>query len=231
MKTKKILIILLIMTVIIAMFTTVKAAEGDSYKITLAPTAGTAKQGETVTIKIKASDIKIQSGEKGIGAYQGTLAYDTEVFESASMTASANWDTPMLNEGGFTSVRGDGECTSEAQDIGVITLKVKSNAKVVTGKVEITDFSASNGVEMIPTIASIVANVTIESASTGNPGTNASTPSTPSTPSTGSSTTKYTSTTKSGTLPKTGVSGVLVTVIGIIAIGGIASYIGYKRTY
>ena len=232
MKTKKILIILLIMTVIIAMFTTVKGATGDSYKIALTPTAEKAKAGETVTIKMTANEIKIQSGEKGIGSYQGMLEYDTAIFEEVKMKVNEDWDTPMLNEGAFTSVRGDGECTAEAQEIGTITLKVKAGAKIGETNIKVKEFGASNGVENIAT-SDVVAKVTIEATNNGGgTGTGTGTGNSSGSSSTTGTTKKpTTSTTKSGTLPKTGVSGVLVTVIGIIAVAGIASYIGYKRTY
>jgi len=232
MKTKKILIILLIMTVIIAMFTTVKGATGDSYKITLTPTAEKAKAGETVTIKMTANEIKIQSGEKGIGSYQGKLEYDTAIFEEVKMKGNEDWDTPMLNEGAFTSVRGDGECTAEAQEIGTITLKVKAGAKIGETNIKVKEFGASNGVENIAT-SDVVAKVTIEATNNGGgtgTGTGTGT-SSGSSSTTGTTKKPTTSTTKSGTLPKTGVSGVLVTVIGIIAISGIYSYIRYKKLY
>ena len=64
---------------------------------------------------------KIQSGEKGIGSYEGSIVYDANVFEDVKMKGNDLWDTPTLNQGRFTSVRSDGMCVSEANVNNTIT--------------------------------------------------------------------------------------------------------------
>lgn len=151
MKIKKSIILLLITTIILGINFTVKAAEGDSYSLKVSADKTTAKAGDTITISLKLDNIKIESGEKGLGSYEGSLIYDTKIFESVKMAGNDDWDTPFQNEGRFTAVRSDGKCVSEAQEIATIKLKVKSDAKEGETTIEIKEFSASNAVENIKT--------------------------------------------------------------------------------
>jgi len=208
---KKILIILLIIVSIITLCKTEKAAEGDSYKLTLTPTVQKAKPGDTVTIKLAVSDVKIQSGEKGIGSYQGEISYDKEIFEDLKMSAESNWETPFVQpKGGFTAARVDGKCVGGTQGIAIITLKVKANAKSGAGKITIKKFGASNAVETIPT-SDVTTTITIEGAKTA--GGNSSSKNTNST-----SIDKSKITTLNTKLPRAGKSKILVTVISGIII-------------
>lgn len=151
MKIKKSIILLLITTIILGISFKVKATEGDSYSLKMSADKTTVKVGETITISLKLDNIKIESGEKGLGSYEGSLIYDTKIFESIKMAGNDDWDTPFQNEGRFTAARVDGECVSEAQEIATIKLKVKSDAKEGETTIEIKDFSASNATENIKT--------------------------------------------------------------------------------
>lgn len=235
MRFKKIISLILIVMVILGMSITAKAANTtDTYKINLTATNKTIKQGETITISLNVSDINIQTGDKGIGAYDGKIEYDTNVFEELKMSGNDNWDKPAENEGIFTSVNSDGLCVQEAQEIAQITLKAKSTAKLGTTTVKITGFKASNAVTKVPTDDTSI-NITINSASTtgsdnlGGNGSGAGT-SSGTTSKTQSQTKKSTSTTTKNTkLPKTGVSNVIIGITGIVAIIGIYGYIRYMR--
>lgn len=167
MKIKKSIILLLITTIILGISFKVKAAEGDSYSLKMSADKTKVKAGETITISLKLDNIKIESGEKGIGSYEGSLIYDTKIFESVKMAGNDDWDTPFQNEGRFTAARSDGECVSEAQEIATIKLKVKSDAKEGETTIEIKDFSASNAVENIKTADSNI-KVKIEKEDTGD---------------------------------------------------------------
>lgn len=224
MKTKKILIILLILVSVIAICTTDKAAEGDSYKLTLTPTVEKAKPGDTITIKVAVSDVKIQSGEKGIGSYQGEISYDKDVFEDLKMTAESNWETPFVQpEGGFTAARLDGKCVGGTQGIATITLKVKSNAKSGSGKITIKKFGASNAVETIPT-SDVTTTITVEGTKTA--GGNSSSKNINTT-----SIDKSKITTLNTKLPHAGKSKILGTVISVIIIVGLYNFVRYKKLY
>lgn len=227
MKFKKIITILSIIMIILGMSITVNAADtADTYKINLVAENKTVKQGETVTISLNISDIKIQTGEKGIGAYEGKIEYDKNVFEDLKMLGNDNWDKPTENEGGFTSVNSDGLCVKETQEIAKITLKVKNTAKVGSTTVKVTGFKASNlSPSMIPTDDTSVG-ITVNSASNSGNGTGTSgqgqTQQKPQTPSTTTATKK---------IPHAGKSSIMIGIVGIILIIGIYGYIRYKTIF
>lgn len=241
MKFKNIITLLLIVMIMLGMSITVKAAgTTDTYKINLATETKAVKQGEDVIISLNVSDINVQTGEKGIGAYEGKIEYDTNVFEELKMSGNDNWDKPTENEGGFTSVNADGLCVKEAQEIAKITLKVKSNAKVGNTTVKVTGFKASNlSPSMIPTDDTSV-EITVSSASNSGSGSGSGTGTsgqgqTQQKPQTSTQTQikKDTgTTTKNTSLPKTGVSSTLmIVIVGISLIIGIYSYIRYKTIF
>ncbi len=123
----------------------ISAKEVDTYKIDLNSSNTILKEGNIIELILKVKDINIQSGEKGIGAYEGKLEYDKEVFELLKIEGNEKWDSPIENEGKFTSVKSDGICTNEEQVLATFFLKVKDNIKSSNQIVEIKDFKVSNG--------------------------------------------------------------------------------------
>lgn len=246
MKIKKCIILLLIITIISGISYTVKSASGDSYNVKMNADKTTLKSGETVTITLKLDNIKIESGEKGLGSYEGSIEYDKNIFEDLKMTGNSDWDTPFQNEGRFTSTRTDGKCVSETQEIAKITLKVKSNAKEGDTKIQIKNFSASNAVENIPTTDTSIT-VKIEKENNNDVGNTNNTNNTGNTTNNNNGNTNngnkiqnstsnqtkniISNTSAKGTLPKTGISTPLVIFILICGISGIYAYIRYKNTY
>lgn len=231
MKVNKIIILLLIVMVILGMCITTKAADTtDTYKINLTTTNKTVKQGETITIALNVSDINIQTGDKGIGSYQGKIEYDTNVFEELKMVGNDNWDKPSENDGVFTSVNSNGLCVKESQELAKITLKVKSSAKIGSTTVKITGFKASNAITSIATENTSL-DITVNSSSNlgnnnlgGNgsgSGTSSQTQQKPQT----------TDTNAKNKMPNTGISGNVMLIVGVISIIGIYSYIRYKTIF
>ncbi len=143
MKIIKIFIVSII--VLLFGFSIIKAKENDSYKIELNSSNSTLKEGESVEINLNVKDINIQSGEKGIGAYEGKLEYNKEIFELIEIKGNEKWDKPIENEGHFISVKTDGICTDEAQVLATIILRVKDNIKNGNEIIEIKEFKVSNG--------------------------------------------------------------------------------------
>lgn len=257
MKVKKCIIILLIMIIISGINYTVKSANGDSYSLKMSVDKTTLKAGDTVTISLKLDNIEIQSGEKGLGSYEGSIVYDKNIFEDLKMIGNSNWDTPFQNEGRFTSTRTDGKCVSETQEIATITLKVKSNAKEGNTTIQIKDFSASNAVENIPTSnTSIIAKIEKESDKNNTLNTNTSNNGNTNTNNGGTTNNKVQNTTNNKTqntvknstttqtkniitnstakqsLPKTGISTTLLSIfIVVCVISFVYGYFMYKNTY
>lgn len=148
MKNKNIALLCTILLLFnICLFSTISYAANDSYSVTLVPDKTTIKAGDTISVAVKISDINIQTGEKGIGSYEATLVYDTNVFSSIQFVAVSNWDTPIYNiaNGKFASVRSDATCSNETQNVAIIKLTVKDNVTVGTTNISLTNIASSNG--------------------------------------------------------------------------------------
>ena len=140
-----------IMIVILLAISTGVFAASDSYEVTLKASPMTVKKGDSIKISVGLDKIAIESGEKGIGAYSAKLQYDTSIFEVGEIKGSGKWETPIMQNGAFTSTTNDATCVNTTQDIAIITLKVKENAAIGNTTIQITDFSASNGENDIST--------------------------------------------------------------------------------
>ena len=245
MKTvKKIMILLLVLAIALGFHGVVKAAAGDSYSVRITPDKQEVSAGETVRLTVTLDNVNIQSGEKGLGSYQGKISYDTNVFELTGVEGAANWDAPAENNGTITAARTDGKAVGGTQRIAVINLKAKSTAKEGETVAKVTNFEASNAVENIPA-SDAQTSIKIKSTAAVNPNQSNAGTTTDDTTST-TSTTSATSTTgatktstssaaakskeATGVLPKTGVSEVMGTAIAVIAMSGVVAFIGYKRT-
>lgn len=242
MKIKKNFIYaILIMLIIVLPNVKVNAATGDSYVIKLNSDKTALSSGETITMTLNVSDINIQSGDKGIGAYEGTISYDTNVFTDMKITGNDKWDTPVENGGKFTSVKSDGICTSEAQTLLKIELTVKDNATIGNTTIQIKNFKASNALESISTsdtsltvkieknATSSNTNSTDGQNSTSTSGTNSA--SGQNSTSTQKNTVEINKSVAANKIPYAGASKILVYFVVILIIVGVFCYIKYKRTY
>lgn len=142
MRIKKILMVSIILFLIGC--PVIRANEVDTYKIELNSSNNTLNEGDSIEINLSVKDINIQSGEKGIGAYEGKLEYNKEIFELIEIKGNENWDKPIENEGYFISVKSDGICTNEEQVLATIVFKIKDNIKTSNEIVQIKDFKVSN---------------------------------------------------------------------------------------
>ena len=83
---KKVISIILI--AIVLMLSSSVYAVNDSFKTNLSANKSKFKRGEqNVVITISLSDIAIESGEKGIGAYTAKLDFDSSVLEYVSTSS------------------------------------------------------------------------------------------------------------------------------------------------
>ena len=220
---EKISIILLILVVLLSLSGIVNAAAGDSYSVKLSPSKKEISAGETVKVTITLDNVNIQSGEKGLGSYQGKISYDKDVFELVSVEGASGWDTPAENSGIITAARSDGKTVAGTQQVAVINLKAKSNAKAGASSVKVTNFEASNAVENIATSDASVS-ITIKSATEGQSGTsndgsatsNSNSGTTAASTSASSSKTTKKTSEASGKLPKTGVSETIIVAIAVV---------------
>ena len=141
-KAKNIICIILIS--ILFVLTTNVYASTDSFKTSLSVNNSTVKKGENITVTIALSEIAIESGEKGIGAYTAYLDFDSSVFEYVETNGTSNWETPLYQDAYIEGITEDGEVVKTPQDIGSITLKVKDDAKLGETTIKLTHFSGTN---------------------------------------------------------------------------------------
>lgn len=144
---KKIIGILLI---VVLMITTSVCAAGDSYETTLKVNNSQFKEGDTVILTIGLSNIAIESGEKGIGGYTGSIKFDPSVLEYVSTKGTDKWDSPFYQDGSITATTQNGQVVNTTQSIGTITFKVKEGAKLGKTTIGLENFSATSLVD-IPT--------------------------------------------------------------------------------
>lgn len=99
-----------------------------------------AKEQTEVKLYLKLGDY---SGD-GILGYEGTLNYDKNVFESVSITALNDWETPDYEEttNKFLSTTKKAKIDT---NIAEITLKLKSGVTAKTTEVSITNLIISDG--------------------------------------------------------------------------------------
>ena len=140
-KVKK-LIELILITVLLLLTSNVYAAT-NSFKATLNVNNSSVKIGDTVTITIQLSDIAIESGEKGIGAYTANLEFDSSVFEYVKTNGTNNWEAPVYQAKKIVGNTADGKVVNTNQSIGTITFKVKEDATLGETTIKLTNFSGS----------------------------------------------------------------------------------------
>lgn len=162
-------VISIALTVLLLIGTTTVHAANDYFKTTLKVDHAQAKADDIVVITIGLKDINIESGEKGIGAYTANIKFDPAVFEYVSTSSTAGWEAPLYEEGGITGNTTNAKVVQTPQDIGVITLKVKKDAKIGETAVELTNFSGSNGLNDIDA-ANEAVKITIVTSNNNNGG-------------------------------------------------------------
>lgn len=150
MKIKKIAIAV-IAILLFSMPIPTKAVNSDSFKIKMMATNLELHPGENLEISLLLDNININTGEKGIGAYEGNIEYDTNVFSAIKMAGNENWDKPAMEAGRFSSTNSDAQCVSQTQEIAKITLTIKENATLGNTNIVIKNFEGSNKESNIPT--------------------------------------------------------------------------------
>ena len=163
---RRINVIAIVLITMLALSTNVNAAS-DSYKVSLSANHSQVHIGDELTLTISLSNISIESGEKGIGAYKSDIEFDSSIFEYVSTEGIEKWDSPFYESKKIIGTTKDGKVVNTAQDIGKITLKVKENATLGETTIKLTNFSASNAVSEIETSDTSV-KVTIQEKTNSN---------------------------------------------------------------
>ncbi len=247
-RSKRIIGILLIALLII---TTNVYAANDSFETTFTANKTQAKAEDTIVVTIGLSNIAIESGEKGIGGYTGSIKFDSSIFEYVSTSGTNKWETPFYENGLITATTKDGQVINNAQNVGTITFKVKKDAKVGETTIGLEKFSGTTGESDVDASnKSIKVTIVDDGNNTGNnngnsnssgnnsnSGNSSNNSSKPVNNSNGNNS-QNTSTNKSdklnikkGVLPKAGNSNVVIFIaIGVCILLAIVLYVRFKKT-
>ena len=134
---------------------TVNAAT-NSFKAELSASKTELKPGDEITLTLKVSDINM--GDDGINAVEGTIKYDTNVFEAitqSSITSESGWSTTYNGEtsnslnGKFLAVNLSAG-TKEDTKILTVKFKVKTDvAKTTETQINFVDVTSNDGVDLV----------------------------------------------------------------------------------
>ena len=152
---RKIIVIMSITVLIIMTGITVKAESSNTFKANVTTTKSTIKPGEDIIITLSVSDINM--GTNGINALEGTVKYDTTIFEkikSGDITSYNNWATTYndLNSnlnGKFLAMNLSAGIKENSQ---VLSIKLKAKVNIEETKnttITFEDISSNDGTDLI----------------------------------------------------------------------------------
>lgn len=217
--------------------------EASSFKFTTSADKTTIQPGEQVSISLGISDI--DAGELGINTIEGILEYDETIFEevtSSSISSQNNWSITYNKEDGkfLAAILTDG--VKEEQQIGKITLKVKSGVEYKTTQIKFKSIKSNDGENLIEETDKVI-NLTVgtkptqqennqnsggTNTDTGTDDNNKQSAPTITTPLTVN---KQESNINANKLPQTGTSPYLFIGAVVLMIAATIGYICYKMTY
>ena len=153
---KKILVNLLLVIMLGVMLASTVNAATNSFKAELSASSTSLKPGDEITLTLKVSDINM--GDDGINAVEGTIKYDTNVFEAitqSSITSESGWSTTYNGEtsnslnGKFLAVNLSAG-TKEDTKILTVKFKVKQDvAKTTETQINFVDVTSNDGVDLV----------------------------------------------------------------------------------
>lgn len=145
---KKLSIILILIVLVII----TKASYGVGFTFNPVPNVSEVNPGDTVKINLKISNI--EAGELGINTFQCVFKYDETIFEKPEITSKNNWSITYNDKENsekygtmLAVIVASGVKTD--QEIGEISLKVKSSAKGKEGNVTFSEVTTNDGKENI----------------------------------------------------------------------------------
>ncbi len=100
---------------ILLIFATTVYAANDSFEMSLNVDNSQVKKGENIVVTIMLSDISIESGEKGIGAYTAKLDFDSSVLEYVSTEGTDIWEKPFYQEKLIVGNTSDGKVVNNTR--------------------------------------------------------------------------------------------------------------------
>ena len=164
----------LIIALSIIMVSLTGIVSASSFDVGVNPTEVTAKQGESIEVKVDLKDIDMK--EKGINTLEGYITFDEDVIENVELETKNDWQIEYNKDsnsdlyGKFLMVK-DIEGIKENEEVLSLKIKVKDKVKKEGTKVVLKDLTSNDG-ENLVNIGNKEININFEGVKTVNTGDN-----------------------------------------------------------
>lgn len=164
----------LIMILSIIMVSLTGIVSASSFDVGVNPIEVTAKQGESIEVKVDLKDIDMK--EKGINTLEGYINFDEDVIENVEVETKNDWQIEYNKDsnsdlyGKFLMVK-DIEGIKENEEVLTLKIKVKDKVKKGSTKVVLKDLTSNDG-ENLVNIGNKEININFEGVKAVNTGDN-----------------------------------------------------------
>lgn len=164
----------LIMILSIIMVSLTGIVSASSFDVGVNPIEVTAKQGESIEVKVDLKDIDIK--EKGINTLEGYINFDEDVIENVEVETKNDWQIEYNKDsnsdlyGKFLMVK-DIEGIKENEEVLTLKIKVKDKVKKESTKVILKKLTSNDG-ENLVNIGNKEININFEGVKAVNTGDN-----------------------------------------------------------
>ena len=164
----------LIIALSIIMVSLTGIVSASSFDVGVNPTEVTAKQGESIEVKVDLKDIDMK--EKGINTLEGYITFDEDVIENVELETKNDWQIEYNKDsnsdlyGKFLMVK-DIEGIKENEEVLTLKIKVKDKVKKEGTKVILKDLTSNDG-ENLVNIGNKEININFEGVKAVNTGDN-----------------------------------------------------------
>ena len=164
----------LIIALSIIMVSLTGIVSASSFDVGVNPTEVTAKQGESIEVKVDLKDIDMK--EKGINTLEGYITFDEDVIENVEVETKNDWQIEYNKDsnsdlyGKFLMVK-DIEGIKENEEVLTLKIKVKDKVKKEGTKVILKDLTSNDGDNLV-NIGNKEININFEGVKAVNTGDN-----------------------------------------------------------
>ena len=164
--------LIIALSIIMVSFTGIVSAS--SFDVGVNPTEVTAKQGESIEVKVDLKDIDMK--EKGINTLEGYINFDEDVIENVEVETKNDWQIEYNKDsnsdlyGKFLIVK-DIEGIKENEEVLTLKIKIKDKVKKEGTKVVLKDLTSNDGDNLV-NIGNKEININFEGVKAVNTGDN-----------------------------------------------------------
>lgn len=164
----------LIMILSIIMVSLTGIVSASSFDVGVNPIEVTAKQGESIEVKVDLKDIDMK--EKGMNTLEGYINFDEDVIENVEVETKNDWQIEYNKDsnsdlyGKFLMVK-DIEGIKENEEVLTLKIKVKDKVKKESTKVILKELTSNDG-ENLVNIGNKEININFEGVKAVNTGDN-----------------------------------------------------------